>query len=115
MPITATFSNGHVDVYKGKRPVKAAWMITRKSDGKVLNSGHSLDVDKARKTAEGNAAYCGTAVLGEDGHKRFPGYFVPAKIAHFNGTRAEYAQQKECNARRNAAIRAGIVIEVIAL
>lgn len=53
--ITAKFSNGHTDVYKGKRPVKAAWMIVS-PDGEI-RSGHSLDKAKARKTAEGNMAY----------------------------------------------------------
>lgn len=54
--ITATFSNGYSDTYKGSRPVKAAWAIVRKADGKVLASGHSLDRAKAEKTAHGNAA-----------------------------------------------------------
>lgn len=54
---TATFSNGHQDTYKGKREIKAAWAIIRKSDGKTLMSGHSLDAAKALKTAEGNFRY----------------------------------------------------------
>ena len=44
----AIFSNGHTDVYKGKRAVKAAWMFEYK--GKTY-SGHSLDAEKANKTA----------------------------------------------------------------
>lgn len=47
----ARFSNGHSDEYKGKRDVKAGWMITD-SAGKVLASGHSLDREKAQRTAE---------------------------------------------------------------
>ena len=47
--ITATFSNGHTDTYKGKRDVKAAWMVIT-ADGKI-HSGHSLD----RAAAEGTA------------------------------------------------------------
>jgi hypothetical protein len=57
MTITATFSNGYTDTYKGNRPVKAAWAIIDRNTGKVLHSGHSLDVIKARKTAEGNCRY----------------------------------------------------------
>ena len=51
--ITAKFSNGFTDTYKGNRAVKAAWMITRKDTGEVLASGHSLDRVRAQKTAEG--------------------------------------------------------------
>lgn len=59
MTITATFSNGHTDTYKGKREVTAAWAIIRKADGKVMMSGHSIDADKALKTATGNIrTYC---------------------------------------------------------
>lgn len=54
MTITATFSNGHTDTYKGKREVTAAWAIIRKADGKVMMSGHSMDADKALKTGTGN-------------------------------------------------------------
>ena len=54
MTITATFSNGFTDTYKGARPVKAAWAIISKADGSVLLSGHSLDLATASKTAEGN-------------------------------------------------------------
>ena len=56
--IVATFSNGFTDEYKGKRAVKAAWMITEKATGKVLNSGHSQDFATARKTAENSYEFC---------------------------------------------------------
>lgn len=49
--ITAQFTTGHVDVYKGKRPVKAAWLLTGPNGD--TKSGHSLDRAKARSTAEG--------------------------------------------------------------
>lgn len=55
--IIATFSNGHQDIYKGKRDVKAAWMIVDRASGEKLASGHSLDRAKAQKTAEGNIRY----------------------------------------------------------
>jgi hypothetical protein len=54
MPITAKFSNAHVDTYKGKRPVKAAWMAILPT-GRIV-SGHSLDRAKAEKTARGAAS-----------------------------------------------------------
>ena len=49
MTITAKFSNGFTDTYKGTRDVKAAWMITNKATGEVINSGHSLDRVRAQK------------------------------------------------------------------
>lgn len=49
MPIIAKFSNGHTDIYKGSRSVKAAWMV-RLPSGKVL-SGHSISRSAAQKTA----------------------------------------------------------------
>ena len=58
MPITATFSNGFTDTYKGYRNVRAAWMITDRETGEVICSGHSLDADRAHKTAEGYARKC---------------------------------------------------------
>ena len=39
--ITATFSNGQTDVYKGDRAVKAAWQVIT-ANGEMF-SGHSLD------------------------------------------------------------------------
>lgn len=51
MHITATFSNGETDVYKGHRPVKAAWRIVDHETGKTIVSGHSLDRDRAERTA----------------------------------------------------------------
>ena len=52
--ITATFSNGFTDTYHGDRDVRAAWMVVL-PNGKTL-SGHSLDLVKATKTAQTNAA-----------------------------------------------------------
>ena len=54
--ITATFSNGYQDTYKGTRDVKAAWMVTL-PDGRTM-SGHSLDRARAEKTARNNASAC---------------------------------------------------------
>ena len=47
--ITATFSNGQTDVYKGDRAVKAAWQVIT-ANGEMF-SGHSLDSATAEKTA----------------------------------------------------------------
>ena len=54
---TATFSNGFIDTYKGKRDVKAAWAIINKETGETVSSGHSLDRARAAKTANGNLRY----------------------------------------------------------
>ena len=73
MPITAKFSNGFIDTYKGKRDVRAAWMITNRETGKVLMSGHSLDAARAQQTAEGNLGqYCLAARVGYQTMHRQP-------------------------------------------
>ncbi len=123
MPITAAFSNGHVDVYKGKRNVRAAWMITRKSDGVVLASGHSIDRRAAEKTAAGAVA---------ENHGAGPGLgpiWAPrghtsahivmrarsARSAGWDGKgKADNFIRTE-NARRKALRDASVVIEVIDL
>lgn len=135
MTITAKFSNGHVDVYKGDRPVKAAWMIVDRATGEVLNSGHSLDRAKAQKTAEGNIAQCVRL-----SHDEYPAFHLPRSVQMLGGEAAKYLVQyvrkaglaedvpvgqlkaieafkraKAANERRNAAQRAKVTIEVIDL
>ena len=127
MAITATFSNGFTDTYKGTRPVKAAWLITDKATGEVLNSGHSLDIIKARKTAEGSAALCARR---QDGDARtvfltngipsvaYLRYLITAaRDAGIEGVTSHNAQKliREHNLVVNAARRARCTIEVIAL
>lgn len=51
--VIATFSNGYTDEYKGHRDVTAGWAIFCVKTDEVLASGHSLDRDKADKTARG--------------------------------------------------------------
>lgn len=105
----AVFSNGTTDTYKGQRDVTAAWAIIRLSDNTTISSGHSLDADKARKTAEGNLRYHGTDALGVDS---------PLRAMMGTGaylTRAQNRAGKEHNARRMDAIRAATRIEVVAL
>tara|TARA_R100001163_G_C4992092_1_gene144299 strand:+ start:446 stop:706 length:261 start_codon:yes stop_codon:yes gene_type:complete len=50
----ATFSNGQTVVYRGKRPVTAAWMLTVSGEGRVnevVTTGFSRDLQAATKTA----------------------------------------------------------------
>lgn len=58
---TSKFSDGTVDVYKGHRPVTAGWAIF--VDGEFATSGHSLDRDRAEKTAQGNTRWLSGASL----------------------------------------------------
>lgn len=129
MSIIAIFSNGHKDEYKGDRAVKAAWMITDKETGEVLASGHSLDAQRAEKTARSNVGLVVRCDL--------PHFYVPQ---NFRLMSKEYAQQllkqlkehgaepqgkktirtvydaaKRANAQRSAAQRERAVIEVIEL
>lgn len=121
MTITATFSNGFTDTYKGTRAVKAAWMITRKSDGKVLASGHSLDTDKARKTAEGKLAYFTSDVLGRVANGSHMRPTRDARQAAFWNAQARkegYADWAEAYAAYQfdvAAARELMAIEIVAL
>jgi hypothetical protein len=50
--ITATFTNGHTDTYKGLRDVKAAWALINKKSGVVVASGHSLTAKAAESTGK---------------------------------------------------------------
>ncbi len=51
--LISKFSNGHTDVYNGKRAVKAGWMITA-PDGRFA-TGHSLDAATARSKSRQEA------------------------------------------------------------
>ncbi len=126
MTTTATFSNGFTDTYKGTRPVKAAWMVTNTATGKVLASGHSLDIIKARKTAEGTATergFDGTHTIYTPS-RRFGNtvrglhiMLADARKAGIEGVTIHNAQKLVLahNAAINAACRARCTIEVIAL
>ena len=55
-----TFSNGETIVYKGKRPVTAAWMITRSGEDRVnevVKTGFSRDLEAATKTASSTCSW----------------------------------------------------------
>lgn len=111
MTITATFSNGQTDTYKGSRDVKAAWAIVRKSDGVVLKSGHSLDAAKAAKTAEGNLQYLSMTVFGfGSDHTYF--YF---KGSLPRSSSRERAAIRAHNAARLDLIRSLVTIEIVDL
>lgn len=123
MPITATFSNGHVDVYKGKRAVRAAWMITAKADGRVLASGHSIDRRAAEKTAAGAVVEHHDAGPGLSpiwyprGHTagHIAARMRSARAAGFTGTGKADRWVAARNAERKAARDASVVIEIIDL
>jgi hypothetical protein len=123
MPITAEFSNGHTDTYKGSRPVKAAWMITDRESGKVLASGHSLDLAKARKTAEGNVAENHAAGAGNLPIWNPRGHTIAhlklrrdaARANGWDGKGKPDAFIKRINAERKAARDASVIIEIIEL
>lgn len=112
MTITATFSNGLTDTYKGNRDVRAAWAIIRKSDGVVLKSGHSLDAGKALKTAEGNLQ---NFSLGHD----FDIHDHPLRFFRLTTgallSSRDRAAARQHNAARLDLIRSLVTIEVVAL
>lgn len=114
--ITATFSNGFTDTYKGHRDVKAAWMITRVEDGEVLASGHSLDRIKADKAANGALAQLGYAV-GVESSSFGRGTSLQTLRRHgYEGRPGDLAKNRwmrEQNAERLAEIRARTMIEII--
>lgn len=104
--IKAIFSNGYEDIYKGKRDVKAAWMIT-KEDGSVYASGHSLDLEKARKTAGSNLPRVHNFYKGRNG------VWTRQELAKKWGISHQHVV-KRADAE-NAAYQAKFKIEVVAL
>ena len=106
---TAIFSNGFTDTYKGTRPVKAAWAVISTLDGEVLNSGHSLDRDKALKTAEGSLQCCGTRLIARD----HPLRYIEGPNPHLSSARRR--ADRAHNAARLALIRSLTTIEVVDL
>jgi hypothetical protein len=115
MNIQAIFSNGQVDVYKGSRPVRAAWQVIF-PNGQVL-SGHSLDRAKAEKTARGNAALMsgyndGLGLPSKAFHARYIAYREGvAKKAGFKSYREYYADRSA----KRAAFVASCKIEIVDL
>lgn len=106
---TARFSNGHTDEYKGHRDVRAAWMIVRKSDGRVLLSGHSMDLPKAHTTAASKLSELGYHVFSSDDPLRY------AEGSDWRDTAKAKRAKREHNEKRLAAIRLLTMTEVVAL
>ena len=122
--IIATFSNGHQDIYKGKRDVKAAWMIVDRATGEKLMSGHSLDRVKAQKTAEGNVRYVVKAPEGKHDMPLHRGATTVAFMQYiskearaqgWDGKGSAEAFWKARNAEIAAYKRAKVSIEIIDL
>lgn len=124
MPITAKFSNGHQDTYKGNRDVRAAWAIIDRKTGETLNSGHSLDRARAEKTAAGNVRYISSEMrafsvpqrlyMGADYSHLFRiarahGYEGPARMAAYK------AWAKAQNEKRRADQESRVRIEIVDL
>lgn len=114
----ATFSNGYADIYKGKRPVRAAWMVVL-PNGRIA-SGHSLDADKARATAEGHRAdgcqFRELKMSGTNGRDIVTPAF--AKWAHEVAVRDGFADRKAYNAHaasKRAEYIAQSKVEVVVL
>lgn len=109
MTKVARFSNGHTDEYKGERDVRAAWMIVRKSDGRVLMSGHSLDLPKAHRTAASKLSELGHHVFSSEDPLRY------AEGSDWRDTVKAKRAKKEHNEKRLDAIRSLTRTEVVAL
>lgn len=108
---TATFSNGFTDTYKGQRDVKAAWAIIVKATGAVIKSGHSLDVAKAAKTAEGNLQ--NVWFERDFGLTDHPLRYVKGNGPHL--TSRQRAEARAHNAARLDFIRSLVRIEIVQL
>lgn len=109
--ITATFSNGFTDTYKGQRDVRAAWAIIRTSDNVTINSGHSLDRAKAAKTADGNLQQ--VWFERDFGLTDHPLRYVKGAYPHSSSKVKREA--KAYNAERLAFIRSLVRIEIVDL
>lgn len=108
--ITATFSNGYTDTYKGSRDVKAAWMVTEKATGKVIASGHSLNKEVAEKTAKSSTVLHTLPAGWRKWRKdvRAEGY---AKLHGYKSV----VDMEASMAKANAEFASSVKIEVIAL
>jgi len=123
MSIKATFSNGFTDQYKGKRAVKAAWMVTSRATGEVLASGHSLTRENAEKTADGHASTVRES--GDDFHITVVRHATPQYMAYVVSelkrrgiaatARNAMDKAKEHNSALREKARARCLIEVIDL
>jgi hypothetical protein len=111
MTITATFPNGFTDTYKGSRNVKAAWAIFNTATGAVIKSGHSLDRQKATKTADGSLQTIWfERDFGLEGH---PLNYVKGSGPHM--TSRQRTEARSHNAARLDFIRSQVTIQIVDL
>lgn len=109
MNLTATFSNGFKDVYKGARPVKAAWMVTEIETGKVVASGHSLTRENADKTARGSIPLAQQLPSGWSYLKNTISMYQYAKKRGYSSPSEMAADYKKQNAERAKLYRVEVV------
>jgi hypothetical protein len=100
------FSNGFTDAYQGTRAVTAGWMIVEIATGKVVNSGHSMTVELAAKTAAGNMPKVAWAPASRGVYQQ--------QCARRKGFASVQDMQRDARAK-NAAHAALHKIEVVAL
>jgi len=106
----ATFSNGHTDTYKGKRDVKAAWMVIL-PDGGIL-SGHSLDRRRAESTARNAAGSFNYLPIPRVMHSGSTAFYT--RLAQDHGCRGINEYRAKIAAERATYVQA-CTIEVIDL
>jgi len=111
MTITATFSNGHTDTYKGSRDVKAAWMLIEIETGKVIKSGHSMTAASAEKTAK---SWIPVAASLPTGWKDFRKSLTGANYAIGEGYKSIREMEKDYK-KMNAEKAKQYKVEVVAL
>ena len=109
--VTATFSNGHTDTYKGHRDVKAAWAVIERATGKVIDSGHSLTVRAAEKTARTSVPRATMLPTGWRDHKNT---IAGHRLAKREGYRSPREMEQDYK-RQNAEKAKLYAVEVVAL
>lgn len=107
--VTATFSNGHTDTYKGNREVTAAWMVVEVATGRVIDSGHSLTVQAAEKTAKASVPRAVMLPTGWRDHKNTPAGHRCAKSAGYRSPREMEQDYKRQNAEKAKQYRTEVV------
>ena len=102
------FSNGHTDTYKGHRDVKAGWAIIFKSNGETYASGHSLDRQRAEKTARSHLTYVAC-----DHFDYAHPYRFMKPTGRYGITSTQRCKNRDHNARRIAEIEKYVRIEIV--
>lgn len=117
---TAVFSDGSTDAYKGHRDVQAAWAIFNRTTGVRIKSGHSLDMDRATKTARLALRDIAAMYTIPRGAQHQYIWNQVMKNAHREGYLGKSLQGainclKEANAKRMARLEQKYRIEVVEL